>query len=230
MLYELRRYDVAPTKLPALLDRFGSFTVNKWKEYGFRLIGFWTPIFGEKSNQLIYIWGWESLEERAKKNAAWRADPERAKKWAETEKDGPLVNRVHNQLMEPTAYSQMDKGQAYGPPVAGRKPYIFELREYHAMPQKIQNITDRFGGFTCDAFAKHGFRQVGYWRNIIGANDHQLIYLLAWESLDERMTKFDGFAKDPERARVFGESEKNGPIVAQVTTTVMRPTAFSPMQ
>ena len=45
MLYELRRYDVAPTKLPALLDRFGSFTVHKWKEYGFRLIGFWTPVF-----------------------------------------------------------------------------------------------------------------------------------------------------------------------------------------
>ena len=37
MLYELRRYDVAPIKLPALLDRFGSFTVQKWKEYGFRL-------------------------------------------------------------------------------------------------------------------------------------------------------------------------------------------------
>jgi hypothetical protein len=230
MLYELRRYDVAPTKLPALLDRFGSFTVHKWKEYGFRLIGFWQPIFGEKSNQLVYIWGWESFEERAQKNAAWRADPERAKKWAETEKDGPLVNRVHNQLMEPTAYSQMDKGVAYGPPASGRKPYIFELREYQAMPQKIQNITDRFGGFTCDAFTKHGFRQVGYWRNVMGANDHQLIYLLAWESLDERMAKFDGFAKDPERARVFGESEKNGPIVAQVTTTVLRPTAFSPMQ
>ena len=66
----------------------------------------------------------------SKKNAAWRADPERAKKWAETEKDGPLVNRVYNQLMEPTAYSQLDRGEAYGPDVATRKPYIFELREY----------------------------------------------------------------------------------------------------
>jgi heme-degrading monooxygenase HmoA len=229
MLYELRRYDVAPTKLPALLDRFGSFTVHKWKEYGFRLIGFWTPIFGEKSNQLVYIWAWESMEERAKKNAAWRADPERAKKWAETEQNGPLVNRVHNQLMEPTAYSQMDRGQAL-PAAAGRKPYVFELREYQAMPQKIQNITDRFGNFTCEAFVKHGFRQVGYWRNIVGANDHQLIYMLAWESLDERIQKFDTFLKDPERVRVFAESEKNGPIVENVTTTVLRPTAFSPMQ
>ena len=66
--------------------------------------------------------------------------------------------------------------------------------------------------------------------NRIGANDHQLLYMLAWESLDERMTKFDTFAKDPERARVFAESEKNGPIVEQVTATILRPTAFSPMK
>ena len=38
MLYELRRYDVAAGKLPALVDRFGSFTVHKWKEYGFRYL------------------------------------------------------------------------------------------------------------------------------------------------------------------------------------------------
>ncbi len=164
------------------------------------------------------------------KNAVWRADPERAKKWAETEKDGPLVRRVYNQLMEPTAYSQLDKGEAYGPDASKRNPYLFELREYQAMPQKIQNITDRFGNFTCSAFKRHGFRQVGYWLNRIGGYDHQLTYLLAWESLNERVEKFDTFAKDPERGRVFAESEKNGPIVEQVTTTILRTTAFSPMK
>jgi hypothetical protein len=134
MLYELRRYDVAPTKLPALLDRFGSFTVEKWKQHGFRLIGFWTPLLGQKSNQVVYIWGWESFEERTQKMGVWRADPERARVWAESEKNGPLVSRVYNQLMEPTAYSQLDKGEAYGPSAAGRNPYLFELREYQAMP------------------------------------------------------------------------------------------------
>lgn len=230
MLYELRRYDVMAGKLPALVDRFGSFTVNKWKEHGFRLVGFWTPLMGEKSNQLVYMWAWESLEERAKKNAVWQADPERAKKWAETEKDGPLVKRVYNQLMEPTAYSQLDKGQAYGPDASTRQPYLFELREYQAMPGKITNIVGRFGGFTCEAFQKQGFRQVGYWTNLIGGNNHVLTYMLAWESLNERVSKFDTFAKDPDRARVFGESEKNGPIVEQVTVTILRPTPFSPMK
>ena len=71
MLYELRRYDVVAGKLPALIDRFGSFTVPKWKDHGFRLVGFWTPLLGEKSNQLVYMWAWESLEERTKKNAMW---------------------------------------------------------------------------------------------------------------------------------------------------------------
>ena len=230
MLYELRRYDVAAGKLPALVDRFGSFTVPKWKEFGIRLIGFWTPLMGQKSNQVVYMWGWETFEERARKLAPWRADPERIKKWAETEKDGPLVNRVHNQLMEGTSYSQLDRGEAYGPDASTRSPYIFELREYQAMPQKIANITDRFGNFTIHAFKRHGFRQVGYWHNRIGGNDQQLIYMLAWESLNERVEKFDAFAKDPERARVFSESEKNGPIVEQVTVTVMRPTAFSPIK
>ena len=230
MLYELRRYDVVAGKLPALLDRFGGFTVEKWKQHGFRLVGFWTPLLGEKSNQVVYMWAWESVEERTQKMTPWRADPERAKKWAESEKDGPLVKRVYNQLMEPTAYSQLDKGERYGPDAASRSPYLFELREYQAMPQKIANITERFGGFTCEAFKKHGFRQVDYWLNRIGGNDHQLTYMLAWESLDERVNRFDTFAKDPDRARVFGESEKNGPIVEQVTTTILRPTAFSPMK
>ena len=67
-------------------------------------------------------------------------------------------------------------------------------------------------------------------RNILGGNDHQLIYMLAWESLDERMEKFGKFGQDPERARVFHASEANGPIVEQVRNTILRPTDFSPMK
>src|SRR5262249_57747157 len=123
-----------------------------------------------------------------------------------------------------TSYSQLDRGEAYGPDVSTRKPYFFELREYQAMPGKIVNITERFGGFTCEAFKKHGFRQVGYWLNRIGGNDHVLTYLLAWESLNERVTKFDTFAKDPDPARVFGEGEKNGPLLEQVHLPLPPPT------
>ena len=230
MLYELRKYDVMPGKVPALLDRFGSFTTVKWKEYGIRLVGFWTPDMGGNNQQVIYAFAWESLAERDKNFGAWQKSPERAVKWEETEKDGPLVRRVNNLFMQPTAFSQLDKGIAYGPDASGRKPYLFELREYEANPGKLQNLVQRFGGFTIDCFKKYGFRQVGYWTPFIGGHNHLLTYILAWESYEERAKAFGQFRADPDRQRVFAESEKDGVLVERVNNMMMAPTAFSPMQ
>lgn len=230
MYYELRKYDVMPGKQPALLDRFGSFTTKKWPEYGVRLVGFWTPDVGAHNNQVIYILAWESFEERTKNFGAWQADPERARVWEETERDGPLVRRVNNLLMQPTAFSQLDKGIAYGPSADGRSPYLFELREYDTMPGKLQSVVKRFGGFTIDCFKGFGFRQVGYWTPVMGGSNNQLIYLLAWESYEERSAAFQKFRADPERRRVFTESEREGPLVERVVNVMMEPTAFSPMK
>ena len=230
MLYELRKYDVVPGNMPALLDRFGSFTTHKWKEFNVRLTGFWTPDMGGNNQQLVYILAWESLEERAKNFGAWQASPERAAKWAETEKDGPLVRRVNNLLMSPTDFSQIDKGIPYGSDAAGRKPYLFEYREYEANPGKLPALVKRFGGFTIDCFKKYGFRQVGYWTPFMGGHNHELIYILAWESYDERAKKFGEFRVDPDRQRVFAESEKDGVLVERVNNLMMAPTAFSPMK
>ncbi len=230
MLYELRKYDVMAGKLPALLDRFDTFTTRKWPEYGIRLVGFWTPDVGSYSNQLIYMFGWESFEERQTKFTTWQASPERAKKWEETEADGPLVRRVNNMFLQPTAYSQLDNGTPYGPSAEGRSPYFFELREYDAMPGKLPSLVKRFGGFTTGRFAEHGFRQVGYWTPIMGGHNHRLTYILAWESYEERAGKFQKFRADPERQRVFAESERDGPLVEQVNNVMMAPTSFSPMK
>ncbi len=230
MLYELRKYEVMPGKVPALLNRFSSFVIHKWNEYGLRLVGFWTPEIGGHNQQIIYIWGWESYEERVQKLGPWRADPERAKKWAETQRDGPLVRRGHNLLMEPTDFSQLDRAVPYGTDVASRKPYVFELREYEATPDRLPDVVQRFRGFTVDAFARHGFRQVGYWTPCLGGHDHQLIYLLAWESVEERNRLFQAFRADPDRQRVFAESEQHGQIVERVSNLMMNPTPFSPMR
>ena len=230
MLYELRKYDIQPGKQAALLERFSGFTVPKWGEYGIRPVGFWTPQIGAHSNHLIYILAWESFEERMTKFPAWQADPERARKWEETEQDGPLAQRVNNLMMEPTAFSQLDRGIPYGPDASGRSPYLFELREYDAMPGKRPTLVKRFGEFTIDCFKKYGFRQVGYWTPVMGGHNHQLIYLLAWESYEERNRCFEAFIADPERQRVFADSEKDGPVVERVTNAMIRPTAFSAMK
>ena len=42
MLYELRVYECAPGRLPALHNRFRTVTCRKFAEHGIRVIGYWT--------------------------------------------------------------------------------------------------------------------------------------------------------------------------------------------
>ena len=55
MLYELRTYTACPGKLPNVVARFRDFTSAKFTEYGFRIIGFWTPQVGGSSHELPVI-------------------------------------------------------------------------------------------------------------------------------------------------------------------------------
>ena len=62
---------------------------------------------------------------------------------------------------------------------------------------------------------------------MIGASNNDLTYLLAWESLAERERKWASFTSDPEWIEARKESEKDGPIVANVVSSILQPTSFS---
>ena len=53
MIHELRIYQCIPGKLPALLKRFESKTLDIWKKHGIRPTGFWTVLIGEGNNCII---------------------------------------------------------------------------------------------------------------------------------------------------------------------------------
>ena len=106
MIYELRIYEAIPGKLPALNERFAKITMGYFEKYGLKMVGFWTDEVGT-SNRLTYLLAFDDMAHRDKAWAGFRADPERVKAFAETEKDGPLVARVINTIMRPTAYSPM---------------------------------------------------------------------------------------------------------------------------
>lgn len=106
MIYELRIYDAVVGKLPALNERFAKITLGYFEKYNIKVVGFWTDEVG-LSNRLTYMLAFESEGQRETAWTAFRADADRLKAFAETEKDGPLVARVTNTLMRPTAYSPM---------------------------------------------------------------------------------------------------------------------------
>ena len=107
MLYELRIYEAVPGRLPDLMKRFDTITLKLWEKHGIKQAGFWTTLVGESNQELYYLLAWESLADRDKKWNAFQADPEWLAKRAETEKDGPIVANVANQLLTPTAFSSV---------------------------------------------------------------------------------------------------------------------------
>jgi hypothetical protein len=109
MLYELRVYECAPGRLPALHERFRTVTTRKFAQHGIRVLGYWTDKFGE-SNRLTYLVQWADEAERDRKWGAFSADPEWQAARAASESPangGPIVARVINTLMVPTDYSDL---------------------------------------------------------------------------------------------------------------------------
>jgi hypothetical protein len=109
MIYEWRTYHCVAGRLPALLKRFETTTLDLWKKHSIRQLGFWTVMIGEGGNQdLHYLLIWESLAERETNWNKFAADPEWIAKRAESERDGPIVASITNMFLQPTAFSALE--------------------------------------------------------------------------------------------------------------------------
>jgi hypothetical protein len=104
---------------------------------------------------------------------------------------------------------------------------IHELRIYHCLPGRLPALLKRFESTTLALWERHGIRQAGFWTVAVGDSNQDLYYLLEWQSLAERETKWAAFQSDPEWLAKRAESEKDGQIIASITNLILQPTAFS---
>jgi hypothetical protein len=104
---------------------------------------------------------------------------------------------------------------------------IYELRIYRTLPGRMPALLRRFESATLALFDKHGIRQAGFWTTLIGESHNDLHYLLAWDSMGEREERWNAFATDPEWIAARNASEADGPIIANISSQFLQPTAFS---
>jgi hypothetical protein len=104
---------------------------------------------------------------------------------------------------------------------------IYELRIYRATPGRLPALSARFQNHTLKIWDRLGIRQVGFWTTIVGDSNQELTYMLAWENMAERETRWNAFMVDPEWLAVSAESEKNGQLIADIRNTLLAPTAYS---
>ena len=107
---------------------------------------------------------------------------------------------------------------------------IHELRIYHCAPGRLPALNNRFETITLGFWKKYGIRPVGFWTTLIGDSNHTLTYMLEWESLAERETKWNAFASDPEWLAKRAETEAERIIVERIENCILTPTAYSPMR
>jgi hypothetical protein len=74
MIVEQRTYTVKPGSVPAYLDFYEREVIEIQTKHLPRMVGYFSTDIGPL-NQIIHMWGYEDLNERARCRAALYADP-----------------------------------------------------------------------------------------------------------------------------------------------------------
>ena len=104
---------------------------------------------------------------------------------------------------------------------------IYELRVYTCIPGRLPALLKRFEEQTLKIWDKHGIKQAGFWTVLVGDGSQDLHYMLAWELLADR--ERNGTRSRPIRPGTRRATRVNtsGPIIANIPSSFLRPTAFS---
>ena len=74
MIVEMRTYTVKPLRTPDFLALYERAALGLQQKYLGHLIGFFVSELGEL-NQVVHLWGYESLAERERRRAEMMQDP-----------------------------------------------------------------------------------------------------------------------------------------------------------
>ena len=107
---------------------------------------------------------------------------------------------------------------------------IYEFRKYETTPGGLPEQHRRFREGTLDAFDRNGIRPVGFWVGVIGRSE-EINYMLQWESLAERETKWAALFADQEwGAHREASRQRAGVVVSRWHNEIWTPTDYSPMK
>ena len=120
------------------------------------------------------------------------------------------------------------RATAADPPPAGK---VYELRVYHANPDKLEALHARFRDHTCKLFQKHGIEVVAFWTPTQGEEAKDtLIYIVAFPNVEARKKAWQAFRADPEWIKVRAASEKEGSLTTKVESKSLKATDYSPLR
>jgi hypothetical protein len=211
MIYELRTYTLTPGKQGEYLklnQEIGRQT--RGDKYG-KLEGAWTTEFG-LLNQYVHLWNYPSLDERDRLRAELMKNEDWTKGYVP--KIRPMMLAQENKILSPVLPLK--------PPAdAG---HVYELRWYRAHPGKAAEWLGHFKAImpVREKFSKN----VGLWQTEMGQLN-EVVHLWAYRDLNHRGEVRGNALKDPEWQKFLAVS---APLLVEMRSVVLNPTAVSPMR
>lgn len=103
MLYEIRTYRLKNGSIPDYLKVVGEIGITIQQKHLGNLVGYFSSEIGP-INEIVHIWGFDSLDDRQKRRAQLAADPE----WqAFLPKIRDLIVTAENKIMTPAVFSPL---------------------------------------------------------------------------------------------------------------------------
>src|ERR1700676_2797476 len=137
------------------------------------------------------------------------------------------VAEAMNSAFASVAHEILARGEREQGGSMGGSTMVYELRIYHAVPGKLENLVARFRDHTMKLFADHGIKSVAYWTALDEpVKSSTFFYILEHPSREAAAANWKVFQDDPEWKRVKAKSEENGKLVEKIDSTYLTLTDF----
>ncbi|NDH53312.1 MAG: hypothetical protein EBY24_15265 [Betaproteobacteria bacterium] len=101
---------------------------------------------------------------------------------------------------------------------------LYELRIYHPMPGRLDDLVERIGAVMPPFFERHGFApRLGQWVGVAGSPTPVFAWLLRWPSLERRMAAFAALGADEEWNAVRVRTNGPGEMVRRYNLRLLSP-------
>ena len=211
MIYELRTYTLQPGTQPAYL-KLNAEVGRKIRgdQYGV-LQGAWTTEFATL-NQYVHLWGYADLNERDRLRAELAKNEEWSKSYVSQIR--PMILAQENKILSAVLPLQ--------PPAdAG---HVYELRWYRTQTGRAGEWLNHFKAI--QPVREKYSRRVGLWQTEMGQLN-EVVHMWAYADLNERGAVRAKLGQDPEWQAFLA---KGTPLLAHMQSTILIPTAVSPMK
>lgn len=211
MIYELRTYTLKPGSAPVVAKNAGTIARDiRGDNYG-KLEGYWMTEIGPL-NQVMHLWSYADLNERAEKRAALSANS----RWT-----GEYLPKIREHLLRQDIRIL---NQVVGPKAPEGDGNIYELRNYRLRP----GASKAWCGHFVDALPvrEKYSKIVGLWTTEAG-QPNEVCHIWAYKDLNARADARAGAQADDGWRAFLG---KGGPLIEEMWSTVMLPAAHSPLK